>query len=201
MNSVAFAGTDTLKRMGARSVRWCADVDGTLERWFWPIVSILTALLFASLLMTDFRLKLWTDELTSLYVARSPGISQLAAMTLAGADATPPLYNVMVHSLLPFSPSEALAVRLPSTIGFCAMIIAIAGYARRRLPAAYAIIAGLLAAAIMLDYGSEGRSYGLILGFAAVSLLLWNLADEGRRRSVTLPLLAVSIAAMAALNS
>jgi hypothetical protein len=200
MKSVASAGTDTLKRMGARSVRWCADVDVILERWFWPIVSALTALLFASLLMTDFRLKLWNDELIGVYVARSPGFSQIAAMTLAGADAMPPLYSVMVHSLLPFLPSEALAVRLPSTIGFCAMIIAIAGYARRRLPAAYAVIAGLLAAAMTIVFGSEGRSYGLILGFAAVSLLLWSLADEGRRRSVTLPLLAVCIAAMSALH-
>ena len=200
MNSVASAGSYTLKRMGAQSVRWCADVDTILERRFWPIVITLTAILAAVLLATDFQLKLWNDELISLNIARSPGFRQIATMTLAGADATPPLYTVLVHCLLPYSPSEALAVRLPSTIGFCAMIVAVSGYARRRLPAAYAIIAGLTAAAATIDYGSEGRSYGLILGFAAVSLLLWSLAAEGRRRSLTLPLLAVCIAAMTALH-
>ena len=200
MNSVASSGPYTLKWLGARSVRWFADVDGVLERSFWPIVIALTAILFAVLLMADFQLKLWNDELIGLFVARSPSLSQIAAMTMAGADATPPLYSVMVHTLLPYSPSEALAVRLPSTIGFCAMVVAVAGFARRWLPAAYAMIAGLLAAAMTIYYGSEGRSYGLILGFAALSLLLWSLAAEGRRRSLTLPLLAVCIAGMAALH-
>ena len=200
MNSIGSAGSYTLKRMGARSVRWCAEADSILEVNFWPVVTALTALLFAILLTTDFKLKLWGDELIGLYVARSPGFRQIAAMTMAGADGTPPLYNAIVHSVLPYSPSEALAVRLPSTIGFCVMIVALSGYARRWLPAAYALIAGLLAGAMTIDYGSEGRSYGLILGFAAVSLLLWSLAAEGRRRSVTLPLLAVCIAVMAALH-
>ena len=200
MNSVASSGPYTLKWLGARSVRWFADVDGVLERSFWPIVIALTAILFAVLLTADFQLKLWNDELIGLFVARSPSLSQIAAMTMAGADATPPLYSVMVHTLLPYSPSEALAVRLPSTIGFCAMVVAVAGFARRWLPAAYAMIAGLLAAAMTIYYGSEGRSYGLILGFAALSLLLWSLAAEGRRRSLTLPLLAVCIAGMAALH-
>ena len=200
MNSVASAGSYTLERMGAQSVRWCAVIDTILERRFWPIVITLTAILAAVLLTTDFQLKLWNDELISLNVARSSGFRQIATMTLAGADATPPLYSVIVHCLLPYSPSEALATRLPSTIGFCAMIVAVSGYAHRRLPAAYAIIAGLTAAAATIDYGSEGRSYGLILGFAAVSLLLWSLAAEGRSRSLTLPLLAVCIAAMAALH-
>ena len=200
MNSMASAGPHTLKRMGPRSVRWCVDVDNFLEHRFWPIVITLTAILAAVLLTTDFQLKLWNDELISLNVARSPDLRQIAKMTLAGADATPPLYSVIVHYLLPYSPSEAVAARLPSTIGFCAMIVAVSGYARRRLPAAYAIIAGLTAAGATIDYGSEGRSYGLILGFAGVSLLLWSLAAEGRRRSLTLPLLAVCIAAMTALH-
>ena len=200
MTSAASAAPYTFNLLRARSARWFADVDSILERWFWPILVTLTAILFAAILAADFRLQLWSDELFGLYVARSPSLSQIAAMTLAGVDITPPLYNTIVHSLLPFLPSEALAIRLPSTIGFCAMIVAVSGYARRRLPAAYAIIAGLLAAAMMIVFASEGRAYGLVVGLAGVSLFLWSLAAERRNRRVTLPLLAASVAAMTALH-
>jgi hypothetical protein len=200
MNFAISPGSDALERFGAQSTRWSAEAESLLEARFWPVLIGLTAVLFAILVASDIHLKLWLDELFTLSVARSPSVGQLAAATLAGADAMPPLYPTIVHFLLPLSPSESLAVRLPSTIGFCAMVVAIAAYARRFLPAAYAIIAGLLAAAMLIMYGSEGRAYGTVLGLAAISLLLWSLAVEGRKREATVPLLAACVAAMTAFH-
>ena len=200
MSSVASSGHDLLRGLNAQSTRLFERVDSLLESGFWPVAIALTLILFAVLVSMDFHLKLWTDELITLHLARLPELSQIASAAKDGADATPPLYTLLVHSILPYSPSVAVAVRLPSTIGLCATFLAVTAYARRRLPATYAIIAGLLATAPTIHYGSEGRSYGLVLCFASVSLLLWSLASARRRRGVTLPLLAICVAAMAALH-
>ena len=108
------------------------------------------------------------------------------------------MYPMIVHMILPLSPSDALAARLPATLGFCGMVLATFAYARRRLPGIYALSAGFLAATFASHFGSDGRAYGLVLGFAALALLLWSLAADGRSRAVTIPLLALSIALMVA---
>ena len=202
MTSDASADTGAMNGSGAgpSPERVAVRIDAFLDSSFWTAALCCAAALFAVFIVADLRLKLWADELIGLYVAGSPSVDSLVAMTKGGADATPPLYALIVRALLPVAPSEALALRLPSTLGFCAMIVAVAAYARRRLPATYALVACLLAPALTIRYGTEGRSYGLVLGFAALTLLLWSLAAEGQSRRVALPLLAVCAATMTALH-
>src|SRR5438270_6839778 len=59
------------------------------------------------------REKMWLDEFYTLYMAHQPTASEIARATMDGADAAPPLYSILVHSLLPSFHNEAFAVRLP----------------------------------------------------------------------------------------
>src|SRR6185369_10568255 len=110
-----------------------------------------------------------------------------------GMDGAPPLYPIFVSALLPVIRNEALAVRLPSTLGYGAMVVCLLAFCRRRLPASYAMGAVVLASSACLDYSFEGRSYGLGLGFAAGVLLCWQSAVDHRRRGLSLSLLAICV--------
>ena len=95
---------------------------------------------------------------------------------------------------------EALALRLPATLGYCAMVLCLMAFCRRRLPAVYSFVATLFACDALLFYSTEGRCYGMVLGCAAGALLCWQMAMEGRRRALSVTLLAFCLALMTALH-
>jgi hypothetical protein len=150
-------------------------------------------------LYKDMRLHLWLDEIFTLYMTRLGSVSKIIDATRDGIDLTPPLYNLLCHMLLRIVP-ESVAIRLPTTLGFCAMGAGILWFLHHRLPALYALVAVLLAYQLAFPYGTEGRAYGLICGIAALSLACWRQAAEGRNRLLSLSLLALFSGALAALH-
>ena len=173
--------------------------EAFVEKFYWAVGSILIGVIFVYLLYKDLRLHLWADEIATLYIARLGSVSAIIRATLEGVDPAPPLYSVICHLLLPIAP-QSLAIRLPSTIGLCAMAAGLLAFLRHRLPALYAFVAVLLAYRLAFDYGTEGRGYGLILGIAALCLVCWRKALEGPNRGLGLSLLALCSGALAALH-
>jgi hypothetical protein len=133
-------------------------------------------------------------------IARQPGPGAIIEATIEGADGIPPLYSIVVNALLRVIQPEALAVRLPATIGFAIMVVCVLAFCRRRLPAIYAFCAVLLACNGSLYYASEGRPYGIVLGCIAGALVAWQAAVDGRRRTLSLILLATCVAVMTAMH-
>ena len=107
---------------------------------------------------------------------------------------------MIVSAILPLVSRPALAIRLPATLGFCAMLLCLLAFCRRRLPAAYSLAAALLACDACLAYSAEGRSYGVVLGCSAGALLCWQTAVDGRRRMLALAMLAFCVALMTAMQ-
>lgn len=180
-------------------VRAAEQVNYSLERHFWRWAALFVLLFLASSIAIDLRTQMWLDELFTFYIAKQPGTRQIIAAIMEGCDGSPPIYAMIVQHLLPFVKSE-LAVRLPSTLGFCGMLLAMMAFCRRRLPAAHSYVAALIACYLCLYYSTDGRPYGVVFGCVAGALLCWQLAAEGRRRSVTIPLLAVLLALMVAMH-
>src|SRR5262249_56327486 len=84
--------------------------------------AILFAVAFLSCTVAvDLRSRMWIDELYTLQMAQQASLGDIVRATLEGADGAPPLYAIIVHVILPVVRNEALAVRLPSTLGFCRM--------------------------------------------------------------------------------
>jgi len=158
-------------------------INASLEVYFWRWATLFTILFLACSIARCLRTKLWSDELYTLYMAKLTGAGDIIAVN----DASPPLYPIIAHWLLPMVDNDALAVRLPATLGFCAMILCVLTFCRRRLPAAFAFGAALLACERTLFYATEGRAYGLVLGCAAGTLLFWQMAAEGQRRGWARP--------------
>ena len=181
-------------------VRRDSTLDVALERHFWRYTTIFLLLFLCWSLIQDVRLKMWYDELFTLYVARQGSPVEVVKATLQGVDASPPLYASIVSCLLPIVRHDALAVRLASTLGFVAMLACTMAFCHRRMPAVYAFLATLFAAIACGFYATEGRAFGLVLGCAAAALVCWQRAADRSPRLLALLLLAVFLMLMTALN-
>jgi hypothetical protein len=166
--------------------------------WFWAVLFVV--LFLASVIAKDVRTPMWVDELLTLHMSQQAGPAEMVKATLEGIDGSPPLYAMIVRAILPVVKNEALAVRLPATLGYCGMIICLLAFCRRRLPATYSMAAALLACDACLAYSIEGRGYGVVLGCAAGALLCWQSAVDDRRRNLAIPLLALCVALMTAMH-
>ena len=79
--------------------------DSSLERHFWRYTTIFLLLFLGWSLVQDLRLKMWYDELFTLYVARQGSPIAVARAALDGVDATPPLYATIVSCLFANCPA------------------------------------------------------------------------------------------------
>lgn len=171
-------------------------INASLEKYFWRWAVLFTLAFLACSIVRDLRTTLWFDEIFTLYLAKLASPQEIINFN----DAAPPLYPIIVHWLLPVLGNDALAVRLPATLGYCAMMLCVWVFCRKRLPAAFAFAASLLVFERGLYFATEGRAYGLVLGCAAGALLCWQMAVDGRRRGWAIPLLALCSALMVALH-
>jgi hypothetical protein len=181
-------------------IRIADEINTLVEARFFLVASLFVLLFLVCAIGKDLLIPMWTDEFFTLYMSQQPSASEIVRATLEGCDGAPPLYAMIVRAIAPVVLNPALAVRLPSTLGFCAMVICLLAFCRRRLPATYSLCAALLVCSVCLYLSTEGRSYGVVLGCAAGALLCWQAAIEGRRRAVAIPLLAFCIALMTAMH-
>ena len=153
--------------------------DSSLELHFWRYASIFVLLVLTCYLGQDLRIKMGYDELFTLHMAQQGSPVEIVKATFEGMDASPPLYPIIVAPLLHILRQDALVVRLPSTLGFAAMLLFVLAFCHRRMPAVYSFIAALLAGISSNFFATEGRCYGLVLGCAAGALFF------GRKRTAS----------------
>jgi Dolichyl-phosphate-mannose-protein mannosyltransferase len=137
----------------------------------------------------------WSDELFTSALADLPSIRSIWPLIKQGIELNPPLpfwITWVVHHTLG---RGEFVTRLPSILGFWGMCVCLFYFVRRRSDTTHGFIALLLP---LLTYtaidGTWARGYGLMLGFSAAAMLLWQLATEGIRRSLAVPALALSLA-------
>lgn len=138
----------------------------------------------------------WSDELYTYYISRLPGIDTIWSALKDGADLNPPLLYVATRVSLRAFGDGPVAARLPEILGFLTMLLCVYRLVAVRCGSGYGFIALLLAAISgAYAYAYEARSYGMVLGFGALSFVCWQSAAEGRARRITLPGLTLSLGA------
>jgi hypothetical protein len=126
---------------------------------------------------------LWLDELVSVYVDRLADLGSVWRALCDSADAMPPLFHIATRTSDAVISDEATAARLPGAIGYWVACHSAWMFLRRRMSAAYA----WCAVAVMLlpgpfYFATEGRTYGMVLGFSGLALLCWQpCIGPGRR--------------------
>ncbi len=174
---------NSLDRAFARMAR---SADDRARVW----LAGFTALYFACTIARSLAKPLWFDELFTFYISGIPAWNE----RLAQGGVIPPAFYALTNWSIRLFGASALAVRLPEIFGFWLMCVCLFSLVRRRCAAIYAVLALLFAVgSSAYNYAFEARPYGLILGLAAVSLLCWQSAAEGRQRKLALVILGVSL--------
>ena len=147
----------------------------------WRIAWAVAIGIVLSSIAIDIRRPMWADEIYTVLTARQPSVSDIVEYIREGCEGIPPLYLAMVHFLIPVFGNEALAARLPATLGFGAMLLGIFTFCKTRMNVAYSLLAALLCCQVCLYFAREGRPYGAVLGCATWALVFWQRAPAGRR--------------------
>lgn len=180
-------------RPGSQSGRSFAEnLDAFFEQHTVPILTAFMVLFTITCIITAMKQRLWLDEIYSTFIVNQPSVTDIVRASYAGCDAQPPLFSILVHFIKNVVPYEPLALRLPSIAGFCTMAVCVFALVRRRLGALYAFLATLISICALLYYATEGRSYGLELGFTSLALFYWQRAIRGGARLLDLTGVAIS---------
>jgi len=137
---------------------------------------------------------IWDDEFFTLYLSRIPNWSELWRALSTGADQHPPTFYYLTHLIFKFGGASHLTLRSTAIVGFGVSCVCLYEIARRLLGPRWAVPAMLAPmTAPVLYYATEGRGYGLELGFVTLSLLMWISATEDEKRAWTVPALAIAL--------
>jgi hypothetical protein len=158
----------------------------------------LTAVYFACTVAHSLAKRLWFDELFTLYISRTPGWKE--RLMLSTVDSCPPLFYGLTRACLRLMGENSLAVRMPEILSFWLMCICLFLFLRRRCAAIYAFLGVMIPlVTVAYSYAFEARPYGILLGMAGLSLFCWQSAVEGRKR--TLALIGIGLSIAIAVNS
>jgi hypothetical protein len=185
------------------SVQLLQKLDGigtVLEKFFerqkFPLICVFSAIYALGTWVIAARKPMWNDELFTFYISRLPSISDIWAALLTGGEQIPPFFHLTTRLSLALFGVNELAIRLPQILGFWIMSLCLFRFVSRRSSALCGFVAMLFPLVTgAYDYAHEGRPYGMVLGFAGLSLLFWQMATEGIYRKFTLIGVALSIAA------
>ncbi|HEY8559752.1 MAG TPA: glycosyltransferase family 39 protein [Pyrinomonadaceae bacterium] len=179
------------RKFEARRLERLAD---ELEKRNGLMLSVFFALYALVTYYSSRRKFMWNDELYTYYIARLPAMSDVWNALMTGGEQLPPFFYVVTRSAIGFFGDSGHAFRLPEMLGFAVMLLCLFIFAARRA----SNCAGLLAATFPLVtfayfYAYEARPYGLVLGFAALSLFCWQSATMNVRRPFSLIALTLSL--------
>ena len=172
-----------------------SGVATALRVWRWWIVGAVSILYLATTgVLAHYKL-FWNDELFTVYISRLP-VSDIWRFLETGVEQVPPTFHALTRIVLGLFGEHHLTARLPSILGVGAMSVCLFAVVSRRTSPAYGVVAMLVPLVTQAYfYAYEARPYGLVLAFAAGSLLCWQSAADGRRRALSLAGLTATLAA------
>jgi len=148
------------------------------------------------LLLLASRKLFWYDELLTLHFSTLQPFSRFWTALQAGVDGMPVGYYLIVRLVNRLSGNPQVVLRLPSVMGYILALLGVYWFARKRLSG----IASLTAVILIIlspfrSYALEARSYALLVGFLAVSAVLWQrIDDKPYLKALLALLLALSVA-------
>jgi len=169
-----------LSTLAGRAGNACARVTAS-PRFAWALLAIVVVWEFGVLSFKASRKLLGYDELLTLHISTLQPFSLVWRALQAGADGMPPGYYLLVRLATIFPGDPRVTLRLPSILGYLLSLIGVYWFARKRLPAPISLAAMLLiTVSPFREYALMARPYCLMVGFLAISAVLWQSIDEKR---------------------
>ena len=144
--------------------------------------------------MIATRKPLWNDELYTYYFSRVSSVADLWRALETGADQAPPLSYLLTRASFGVFGVGHFSIRFPEIVAFLLFCLCLYAFVRRRTNQLHGLMAMLVPMVTgAYYYASEARAYGLVLAFAALALVCWQLATEGAHRRTALIGLSLSL--------
>lgn len=155
------------------------------------------AVLYVTLVMPLLLIKLlWADEFITLYISKLNSVTAIWHALARGADPNPPLTHIVTMWSMRIFGENAFAMRLPALLASGIGLICLVLFLRRRVPVVYAAAgACFFMSTNAFNYSYEARSYAFILGFAMLSMVLWQYSIEGNHPAAAAVGMAIALAA------
>jgi 4-amino-4-deoxy-L-arabinose transferase-like glycosyltransferase len=178
-----------------RLLKTCAELERRLSKQVWVLAILATVVYFAGSIATDFGRPLWYDEIFTRYISHLDTPALIWQALTMSVDNQPYPFYVITHYSQRLFGDNAFAIRFPETLAFAVMCVCIYVFTRVRTNRLCAMGAALFPfSSGALYYATEGRPYGLELGFCGLMLVCWQAACGARHRKIALAGLAVSVA-------
>jgi hypothetical protein len=192
----SFLSRDAKTRLHARSGPASVDSSGgpvVTPPWFASVLLLsLIAWEVGVLLLLASRKPFWYDELLTLRFSTLQPFSRFWTALQTGADGMPVGYYLIVRLVNTLSGNAHVILRLPSIIGYILALLGVYWFVRKRLSGIVSLAAVvLITLSPFRTYALEARSYALLVGFLAISVVLWQRIDDQPRLK---PLLALFLA-------
>jgi hypothetical protein len=186
----------TTTRTTQRLACSASHVDEVINSHPAGVLVAISAIYFGLTITLSSIKLLWLDEFITFYITKLGSLRAIWEALARGADPNPPLNYLLVLISTKLFGEGALALRLPALLASWAGIVALYFFLKRRVPPVYAVCGVLFfMATAAFDYSFESRSYALLLGFSALSLVAWRGAIEGNHRTLSSIGLGVVLAA------
>lgn len=180
---------------GRRLLKTCAELERRLAAQVWVLAILATVVYFAGSIATDFGRPFWYDEIFTRFISRLDSPALIWQALTMSVDNQPYPFYVITHYSQRLFGDTAFAIRFPGTLAFAVMCVCIYIFTRVRTNRLCALGAALFPfSSGALYYATEGRPYGLELGFCGLMLVCWQAACGARHRKIALAGLAVSVA-------
>lgn len=149
---------------------------------------------FADVLLRASEKYWWYDEIFTIYACRLPNFGALWNALVHGFDFNPPLFYILTSASQSIFGEGLISSRLPQILAFWILCLSLFHFVHCRSGA----LAGLIAMTLpMLTtayfYAYEARPHGIILGFAALALVCWQMSIDQPGRRVWLVGLSCSL--------
>jgi hypothetical protein len=132
---------------------------------------------FRSLLTAAGR-PFWADEMLTVAVVRRPSVPAVYDGLRQALDSNPPGFYLIERAAASLIPNAHIALRLPSILGFAAVLLCVFAFVRKRSNGAIALLCSalLFLSALYQPYATEARPYGLEVACIALALVCYQRA-------------------------
>ncbi|MBM4269191.1 MAG: hypothetical protein FJ144_21715 [Deltaproteobacteria bacterium] len=158
-----------------------AEAASSQSRLAWSAAAVATALCAACVLHGIGDKSLWLDEGHNVLWAKLPWDRFVHVVTTREANMV--LYSLLLRGWLPFADGSDAWIRAPSAFGVIATVPFLFALGRGTIGTRAALASAFLFAThpLVVRYGQEARSYGLLLLAVTVATLALVRAVEGGR--------------------
>lgn len=125
----------------------------------------------------------WMDEVLAVWTARQPDARAVWEALRQGAEFSPPLYHLLLRTIVGFGIDDPVSLRLPSIAAIYVVALAAFALVRRRFARPIACLALVVClSGPLFSYAVQARQYAGVAACFALACALWD-GPPGRRVS------------------